>query len=78
MDELIVQRAGLSIPEIVRKYGWTKFRDVEDVVAEVKWHIDALAPGGGYVVSSCNHMLNVRPEVLIAMFETACEYGRYK
>jgi uroporphyrinogen decarboxylase len=51
---------------------------VDDVVAEVKWHIDALAPGGGYVVSSCNHMLNVRPEVLIAMFETACEYGRYK
>jgi len=51
---------------------------VDDVVAEVKWHIDALAPGGGYVVSCCNHMLNVRPGVLIAMFETAYEYGRYK
>lgn len=50
---------------------------VDDVVTEVKWHIDALAPGGGYVVSCCNHMLNVRPEILIAMFETAREYGRY-
>ena len=50
---------------------------IDDVVADVKYHIDALAPGGGYVVSSCNHMLDVRPEILIAMFETACEYGRY-
>ena len=51
---------------------------VAEVVAEVKSRIDDLAPGGGYVVSSCNHMLDVRPEVIIALFETAREHGRYK
>lgn len=51
---------------------------VEVVVAEVKNRIDILGRGGGYVVSSCNHMMDVRPENIIAMFETAREYGQYR
>jgi uroporphyrinogen decarboxylase len=50
---------------------------VDQVVAEVKERIDVLAPGGGYVLASCNHMIDVAPENIIAMFETAREYGRY-
>jgi len=50
---------------------------VDDVVSEVKQRIDVLSPGGGYVVASCNHMVDVKPENVIAMFETAREYGRY-
>lgn len=50
---------------------------VDRVVAEVKERIDVLAPGGGYVLASCNHMIDVAPENIIAMFETAREYGRY-
>jgi len=50
---------------------------VDTVAAEVKDRIDALGPGGGYVVASCNHMIDVKPENIIAMFETAREYGRY-
>jgi shikimate kinase len=29
MDAEIVKRAGMSIPEIVEKHGWQKFRDIE-------------------------------------------------
>ena len=46
-------------------------------VAEVKARLDALAPGGGYVLASCNHMIDVPPENIIAIFDTAREYGRY-
>lgn len=50
---------------------------VDEVVAEVKRRIDVFAPGGGFVLSSCNHMIDVMPENIIAVFETAREYGRY-
>ncbi len=50
---------------------------VDVVVATVRDRIDSLAPGGGYVLASCNHMIDVSPEIIIAMFETAREYGRY-
>ena len=49
----------------------------DECVTEVKERIDALAPGGGYVLASCNHMIDVPPENIIAIFETAREYGRY-
>jgi uroporphyrinogen decarboxylase len=48
------------------------------LIAEVKNRIDVLGPGGGYVLASCNHMMDVRPENIIAMFETAHAYGRYR
>lgn len=50
---------------------------VDFVVNEVKRRIDEFAPGGGFVLSTCNHMIDVRPELIMAMFETAHEYGRY-
>jgi uroporphyrinogen decarboxylase len=50
---------------------------VDYVVNEVKRRIDEFAPGGGFVLSTCNHMIDVRPELIMAMFETAREYGRY-
>ncbi len=51
---------------------------VDQVVAEVKERIDDLAPGGGYILASCNHMIDVKPENIMAMFETARDYGRYR
>jgi uroporphyrinogen decarboxylase len=50
---------------------------IGDVVAEVKARIDVLAPGGGYVLAPCNHMIDVRPDVVLAIYETARDYGRY-
>jgi len=49
MDEMIVQRMGLTIPEIVEKYGWDRFREVEaEVCHEVAGMDEGVnATGGG-------------------------------
>ena len=46
----------------------------DELVAEVKERIDVLGKGGGYVLASCNHMIDVPPENIVAMFETAHTY----
>jgi uroporphyrinogen decarboxylase len=51
---------------------------LDDLLQEVKQRIDTFAPGGGYIFASCNHMIDVPPENVIAMFDTAREYGRYE
>jgi len=48
--------------------------DKDALVAEVKARIDVLGNGGGYVMASCNHMIDVAPENIVAMFETAVNY----
>jgi shikimate kinase len=51
MDDEIIKRAGMRIPEIVEKYGWSKFRDMEtevvrDLSGKDKFMIDT---GGGVI-----------------------------
>lgn len=55
-DELIIKKAGMSIPKIVDNYGWDVFRNIEsEVVKEVSkkdnWIIDT---GGGVVLKRIN------------------------
>ena len=56
MDELITQKAGLSIPEIVAKHGWEGFRDLEaEITAEVAERDNIVnATGGGVVTREQN------------------------
>jgi len=56
MDELIVQRLGLSIPEIVNRYGWQKFRNMEAEVTREVARLDNVvnATGGGVVTREEN------------------------
>ena len=56
MDELIVQRIGLDIPEIVKRYGWEKFREVEEEVTREVAELDNVvnATGGGVVTREEN------------------------
>ncbi|MFQ5851588.1 MAG: uroporphyrinogen decarboxylase family protein [Candidatus Binatia bacterium] len=50
----------------------------EQVRAEVRTRIDDLAKGGGYVVASVHNIqAEVPPENILAMFQTAREYGVY-
>jgi shikimate dehydrogenase len=52
MDELIARRAGLAIAEIVEKYGWEKFRDIEEeVTSEVAGQDNIINASGGGVVT---------------------------
>jgi hypothetical protein len=43
----------------------------------IKQKIDTFSPGGGYILASCNHIIDAKPQNVTAMFETAREYGRY-
>jgi len=51
MDAEIVKRAGMSIPEIVEKYGWPKFRDIESELARELAKLDKsiIDTGGGII-----------------------------
>ena len=56
MDEKIVERVRISIPEIVDKYGWAKFRDLESEVAEELSELDNIVidTGGGVIERAAN------------------------
>ena len=51
MDAQIIKKAGMSIPEIVEKSGWPKFRDMESQVARELAGLDNLIidTGGGVI-----------------------------
>lgn len=51
MDAKIVDRAGMSIPEIVEKFGWTKFRNLESEMALELSGLDNIIidTGGGII-----------------------------
>jgi uroporphyrinogen decarboxylase len=54
------------------------FGTTGDVVDEVKRRIDDLAPGGGFVFSAVHNIqAQVPPENIVALFDTALEYGKY-
>jgi len=51
MDTKIVEKAGLSIPEIVEKFGWPRFRDMESEVArELAGQDNIVIDTGGGVI----------------------------
>lgn len=51
MDAEIVKRADMSIPDIVAKYGWPKFRDMESEMARELSELDnvIIDTGGGII-----------------------------
>ena len=50
----------------------------DEVEADVKEHIEKLAPGGGYIISSSNSITNYcKPENIIAMRDAVLKYGEY-
>jgi uroporphyrinogen decarboxylase len=52
---------------------------IKDVEAEVQKRIQLLAQGGGYILTTANHLqTDIPPQNIIAMFKFAQEYGRYK
>jgi shikimate kinase len=75
MDAEIVRKAGMSIPEIVEKYGWEKFRELESNEARELAGRDGIIidTGGGVVERSGNVEIlrrNARVFWLLASAET--------
>ena len=53
------------------------FGTVEAVEEDVKRRIDVLAPGGGFVFASIHNIqMEIPPEKILRLYETAFEYGR--
>ncbi len=54
------------------------FGTPDEVKAEVRRRIDALAPGGGYVLAGVHNLQpDIPPENIVAMYEEAASYGVY-
>ncbi|HWY80037.1 MAG TPA: shikimate kinase [Candidatus Sulfotelmatobacter sp.] len=56
LDSLLIQSEGISITEIVQKYGWEYFREKESKLVErISKQINAvIAPGGGAIIQKSN------------------------
>ena len=54
-----------------------KSKSSEEIAAEVKSRIDTLGKNGGYIIAPCNHVMDVRPENLLLVYDTAKKYGKY-
>jgi shikimate dehydrogenase len=67
MDELITQKAELSISEIVEKYGWSKFRDIEEKITDEVAERDNIvnATSGGVVTREKNIVKLKKSGVLV-------------
>jgi shikimate kinase len=61
MDEGIIKRAGMAIPEIVEKHGWSKFRDIEsDVVRDLSEQDNLVIDTGGGVIERPENIDSLR------------------
>ncbi len=61
VDELIVKKAGMSIPEIVEKHGWDNFRDLEsEVVEEITNISNCIIDCGGGVILRDENVENLK------------------
>ncbi len=50
----------------------------EEVIEGTKGYLDKLAPGGGYIAAASHNIEpETAPEVVVAMYDTCYEYGRY-
>ncbi len=83
--------AGMDIEEVKRRYGdalclmgnldldrLMPFGTPEEVAAEVRRLCETIGPGGGFILSTCNILIDaVPPENALAMYRAAEQYGVY-
>lgn len=61
MDDVVVERAGMTIPEMVAIHGWDFLRDIEAKVAkEVGQKNNVIISTGGGVVTRPENVLNLK------------------
>ena len=66
MDERIVEKAGMSIPEIVAKHDWPAFRDLESEVArELAGRDNLIIDTGGGVIERPENVSTLQANGLI-------------
>lgn len=74
LDEEIVREAGMSIPEIVEKNGWTWFRDLESEIARrFAERDDLILDTGGGVILRPENTKNLRASGTVFWLEASVE-----
>ena len=83
--------AGMDIAEVKRRYGDTlclmgnldldrlmPFGTPEEIETQVRWLCESIGPGGGFILSTCNILINaIPPQNALAMSRAAEKYGVY-
>ncbi len=66
MDAEIVNRAGIPIPEIVEKYGWPTFRDMESEVArDLAARDHMVIDTGGGVIERAENIVALQKDAVV-------------
>jgi shikimate kinase len=74
LDEEIVREAGMPIPEIVEKHGWTWFRDLESEIAKrFGERSDLILDAGGGVILRPENTLNLRRDGAVFWLKASVE-----
>ncbi|MBI5182884.1 MAG: shikimate kinase [Nitrospinae bacterium] len=74
MDDLIVKKGGMPIPEIVKRYGWERFRDMEsEVTNEVSELDNCVIDCGGGVVLRDENITNLKRNGIIILLTADIE-----
>lgn len=70
MDELITRKAGLSIPEIVEKHSWEKFRDIEEeITSEVAARNNIINASGGGIVTREKNIAKLKKQGVLVWLQ---------
>jgi shikimate kinase len=72
MDAAIVERAGMPIPEIVERYGWPGFRDLESLEArELAGRDNLVIDTGGGIIERPENIEALRKNALIVWLKAS-------
>jgi shikimate kinase len=74
MDELVTRKTGLSIPEIVAKYGWGRFRELEEeVTGQVAKLTNIINASGGGVVTSQKNISKLKQKGVLVWLQASVD-----
>ena len=73
-DKSIIEKVGMQIPEIIEKYGWDKFRDIEsEIVREVCKLDNYIIDTGGGVILRKENVDNMKKSGIIILLKADVE-----
>ncbi len=73
-DEEIVRRAGMTIPDIVERYSWDRFRELESgIVADYAARDGQILDTGGGVVTRPENIAALREHGVVVWLEASIE-----
>ncbi len=78
-DEIVVKKAGMSIPEIVAKLGWPHFRTIEKEIIQEVANLDehVIATGGGVIIDRENEQSLKRNGRIVLLYRTPENCANY-